>query len=160
MTDPRISLPVSTDPTVRDWPPPLLVTPHFARHEFAQPAGYGVAAEPYPEALIEPCLRPLCEVLEVLRAELGMPLRIVSGWRSEAYNAAHRAAGHGAALLSQHCKGRAADVVADVSPRIVHATVLRLHQAGRLPRLGGLGRYATFTHLDVRPTAHLVQWDG
>jgi len=166
-TDPMIAVPdPALEPiTDRLWPPALdrhrYVTPHFQLHEFAQGAGYGCPAEPYPEQWVQDRLLPLCEILEVLREYLGAPIAIVSGYRSTRYNAALRAAGHaGVALHSQHCEGRAADVICGRDAPRVHAAVLQLYQEGRLPRLGGLGRYPSWTHLDVRPSASLVRWDG
>jgi hypothetical protein len=59
-----------------------LITPSFAVEEFACRDG-----SPYPKELIGSRLLPLCQVLEVVReAAGGRPLRIISGFRSEAYN--------------------------------------------------------------------------
>ena len=142
----------------------MKITPHFALHEFSCRDG-----TTYPREWIVERLLPLCEVLEVLRAELGtlfgdVRIAIDSGYRTRAYNAGLP----GAATLSQHCEGRAADIrglvlrreiLQPLAPSLVHDTVLRLHQAGKL-RLGGLGKYATFTHCDTRPAATLVRWGG
>ena len=141
-------------------PGDLLITPHFAVSEFDQPAKHGQPRADYPDEWIAERLRPLCEVLEVLRAELGgHPIGIISGYRTAAYNAAV----HGA-RDSQHMQGRAADIVVEgwMAPN-VQARVIALYQAGRLPRIGGLGRYPGFTHVDVRhrqPLDPLIIWDG
>jgi uncharacterized protein YcbK (DUF882 family) len=132
------------------------ITDHFALHEFDQPAGHGIPAAPYPTEWIEERLRLLCAALEILRAELGdRPVTVISGYRSPPYNRAIGGARH-----SQHMAGRAADiVVAGVEAGRVHDTALRLNREGRL-LIGGLGRYAGFTHLDVRPGATLARWRG
>ncbi len=84
---------------------------------------------------------------------------IISGYRSVAHNL--NVAG---AKDSQHCHGRAADVtIINVDPANVHACVLELYQQGRLPMLGGLGKYSGWSHLDIRPqtpAGHLARWNG
>jgi uncharacterized protein YcbK (DUF882 family) len=105
-------------------------------------------------------LRPLCETLEVIRAFFGKPVHVNSGYRTPAYNGRLK----GAASASQHMQGRAADIViAGVDPYEVYKGVISLFRAGKLPHLGGLGSYPTFTHVDVRPRPadnHVAQWYG
>jgi hypothetical protein len=145
----------------------LKVSSHFDVEEFGLPprgralrAGFDPVL--YPSTWIGERLRLLCEALEVLREELGgRPVHVVSGYRPENYNRAI-----GGARRSQHIEGRAADVIVDgVDAGVVHDTAVRLAKAGRM-RIGGLGRYPTFTHVDVRdvpPTGappRLVRWVG
>jgi hypothetical protein len=140
---------------------------HFSVEEFALPPlgqklRNGFAPAPYPTDWIEGRLRPLCQALEVLREALGgRPIRIVSGYRPKAYNRAI-----GGARFSQHVEGRAADIVVDgMEAAAVHDLALRLAKEGRM-RIGGLGSYASFTHIDVRgvppagPSPRLVRWAG
>ena len=75
-----------------------------------------------------------------LRARVG-PMRINSGYRSLAHNAATP----GAAKNSLHRLGMAADVVV-LDPAISHAEVAR--QARDLGA-GGVAVYPTFVHIDV-----------
>lgn len=133
----------------------MQVTPHFALSEFSQPARHGQPAAPYPQEWLQERLQALCQLLEVLRAHLGgQPITVLSGYRSEAYNKAI-----GGAPQSQHCQGRAADIqVMGCLPAEVHDAALLLHRMGKI-RLGGLGRYPGFTHVDIRPGG-LVRWDG
>lgn len=135
--------------------PPSRLTEHFDVVEWEQPARRGLPAASYPPEWVEERLRPLAEILEVLRAELGgRPIRVISGYRGPAYNAAI-----GGAEKSQHMEGRAADIMVEgVAPAAVHDVALRLHQEGRI-RLGGLGEYPKFTHMDVRP-GPLARWHG
>jgi uncharacterized protein YcbK (DUF882 family) len=139
----------------------MKLTPHFDTSEFQQPQRHGFEAAPYPEHWIHARLLPLCLVLEVLRADLGRPIRINSGYRSREYNAAIRGA-----KASQHIQGRAADIhVPGVSPDVVYGRLLALHRmgvrvaGGDVFTLGGLGSYPTFTHVDLRPGS-LVRWTG
>lgn len=89
----------------------------------------------------------------------GRHVQVVSGRRTRAYDLAR---GHRIAH-SQHWDGRAADlVVGGVDPGRVHAAILAAWTAGQLPALGGLGAYASHTHVDVRPhnPGELTRWRG
>lgn len=137
------------------------VSEHFAAREFRCPADYGLPETPYPPEWIPLRLRRLCNVLEVLRAELGgLPLEVLpgGGYRTPEWNERHRAAGHGAAVHSQHMEGLAADIRhATRSPLDVHSALLRLHDAGKI-RIGGLGLYTGFVHVDIREGSSLAMW--
>lgn len=136
------------------------ITEHFFLHEFDQPARHGEPHIPYPAEWIDDRLRPLCEALEVLRNACGdKPVTVISGYRSPAYNAKV-----GGEIHSQHLLGKAADIVIrGVTPQVVQAMALRMHSHGRM-RIGGLGSYEQFTHIDVRePKAGLnvlARWTG
>jgi hypothetical protein len=52
-------------------------------------------------------------VLEPVRKYLGEPLRITSGYRSPELNAAIGGASKGGKQTSQHCEGKAADIVCE-----------------------------------------------
>lgn len=132
----------------------MKITPHFSLDEFSQPARHGFTSAPYPSQWIDERLRPLCNILEMIREQLRGPLIVTSGFRSEEYNRKI-----GGARNSQHVQGRAADfTVPGVHAAEVHRIVLDLHNRG-LIKLGGLGNYRTFTHVDVRP-GRLVRWTG
>lgn len=131
----------------------MKISPHFHRSEFAQPARHGFKRVPYPEELF-PFLRQLCFELEIIRAAFNRPITILSGFRSSAYNKAV-----GGARNSQHLHGTAADIaISGVSASKVHDTILRLHREG-IVKLGGLGRYKTHTHVDIRP-GRLRRWSA
>lgn len=148
--------------TIREWPP-LLSSPHFAAHEFAQPAGYGCAASSYPVDWADRW-QVLTQLLERIRAIGQTPIEVISGYRTLEYDLARRAAGHcGVSANSQHHEGRAADIVVKgVRPGDVHQGILRLHEKDLLEELGGLGLYMGFVHVDVRPHApgELARWVG
>jgi len=135
----------------------LLVTPHFRVSEFDCPARYGLKLAPYPEEWIATRLRPLCELLEQLRAVLGVPIQVIGGYRAAEWNRRHIEAGHDASPHSQHLEGRAADIQArGRTPEQIHAAALRLHHQGAI-RLGGLGLYRRFVHVDQKP-GDLRRW--
>lgn len=102
---------------------------HFTLGEFRS----GDGAD---RVLVHPAL--VC-VLEVARAHFGAPVTVTSGYRTAAHNRAV-----GGRPRSRHLYGLAADVVvAGVRPSLVAAFFDGL-------RVGGLGRYRTFTHVDVQ----------
>jgi uncharacterized protein YcbK (DUF882 family) len=132
----------------------VIITPHFALSEFACRDHTA-----YPLEWVQDRLRPLCETLEVVReAAGGRSLRVISGFRSEAYNRRI-----GGAKLSRHVSGEAGDMQhAVLTAEQLHELVLALKKAGKLPHLGALGLYPTFCHLDVRPIpdGRLRRWTG
>lgn len=135
-------------------PPRIHITPSFCLGEFDSHDGLL-----YPQEWVNARLRPLCNVLEAIRDACGgHPVRILSGYRSPSWNEKV-----GGAVASQHVRGTAADItVKGVDPAAVHATIERLIAEGRI-RVGGLGRYATFTHVDIRerpPGVGPARWEG
>lgn len=136
------------------------ITPHFYLEEFmrrGKPNLAGLEQDvPYPSKWVKTRLLVLCQQLEVIRAELdGNPITILSGYRDPKYNSAI-----GGAKYSQHMLGRAADIrVGGVGAIKVQNVVKKLCQAGKI-KLGGLGHYPTFTHVDIRPAIELVEWNG
>lgn len=147
------------------------VTKHFTLEEMACHDG-----TPYPVERIDDNdplrrswavtrLAPLLNMLETIRAAAGFERMFIdSGFRTTAYNSKLA----GAASDSQHCHGRAADVVHErLTPEGLHDLILDLYRAGRLPQLGGIGLYPGWVHVDVRPRpgsqggasdGHLAYW--
>ena len=94
----------------------MRVTPHFSLADFACHDG-----TPYPVQWIDARLRPLCELLEIVRGRFGAPVTVISGYRTPAHN--RRVQG---ARRSQHVEGRAADIrVRGVAPARVHDALRR-----------------------------------
>lgn len=90
-------------------------------------------------------LKMLAVQLEIIRAHFNAPVRINSGYRNLEYNR-----NIGSKDTSQHVKGTAADIVIkDVSPDEVADAIEFLISTGMLKE-GGVGRYNTFTHYDIR----------
>lgn len=133
----------------------MKITTHLDSREFDQPARHGFLRVPYPTQWIPSRLRPLCEQIEIWRAEFGMPFIVISGYRTLEYNRVV-----GGKPASQHLVGRAADIRCPGVPASdLHAAALRLYREGKL-KIGGLGIYASFVHLDIRPHWRLVRWVG
>ena len=151
----------------------MRVTEHFTIDEFACRDG-----TPYPlngteddpgDWFLER-LTPLCESLEVIRtAAGGAPIIIDSGYRTLAYDQRlYDASAHDGLVAtpqgSQHPKGRAADIRHGwLPPAELHRLIGVLLAVGELPRVGGVGLYPRFVHIDVRPrppSGHVAQWGG
>jgi uncharacterized protein YcbK (DUF882 family) len=108
------------------------LSPHFSRWEFD--SRDGARATPHPT---------LIAALERLRAIVGRPLAIVSGYRSPAHNKRV-----GGAPKSQHLVNRAADIPSG------YATVEQAARAG-FTGIGSAGPWAI--HVDVRTTGR-ARW--
>lgn len=112
---------------------------YFNRAEFACKCGCGydtVDAE-------------LIEVLTEIRQHFGMPITINSGCRCSRYNTQLKGSPR-----SKHVEGRAADIVIKgISPITVHDYI-----NAKYPKQLGLGKYATFTHVDTRTGK--ARWEG
>jgi len=126
----------------------MQLSDHFTLAEFESADG-----APMPAEVADNVRRLVVEALEPLRAEFGKPITIISGWRSQEHNEAV-----GGAPGSQHLSGKAADIrINGVDPAVVADAVDRLQRDGSIPK-GGLGRYQTFTHVDIR--GRLARWSG
>ena len=107
---------------------------HFSRNEFACRDGCGFATVDV----------QLIEVLEDVREHFDGRVRITSGCRCAAHNRSV-----GGAPDSEHTRGTAADIVVDgVAAHVVY-DYLSTKYAGRF----GIGKYTTWTHIDVRQRA-------
>jgi len=106
---------------------------------------------PYPMDWRETRLVTLCEEFEAIRALCGSPLLVNSGFRSRAYNTRI-----GGAPNSQHCEGRALDLVpVRCSLDDLYAAVMERTRVGKAR---GVGRYSGFIHFDIRPGDHIAKW--
>jgi len=94
----------------------------------------------------------LARQLQIVRDYVGMPITINSGYRCEYYNDEIGKA----SKKSQHKKGKAADIViSDVNPHWTYQLLEEMIKEKRI-RQGGLGKYDTFTHYDIR--SKKVRW--
>lgn len=84
----------------------------------------------------------LLDILEELRAYFGRPVTIMSGYRCENHNARV-----GGATRSKHKLGIASDIIVSGIP----AEDVHQYLITRYPDKYGIGNYALFTHIDVRP---------
>jgi uncharacterized protein YcbK (DUF882 family) len=90
-------------------------------------------------------IKKLAQNLEVIRSYFNLPIKINSGWRSEAHNRKI-----GGVKNSAHVKGNAADIVIKgKTPGEVQNAIEILIKAGKISE-GGIGKYPNFTHYDIR----------
>lgn len=90
-------------------------------------------------------LKELALNLQVLRDDLKKPIVINSGYRSPKHNE-----NVGGEDKSKHVLGQAADIrVPGMAASKVYARIEELIKEGKMKN-GGLGKYKTFTHYDVR----------
>ena len=126
----------------------MKLSPNFDDSEFACKDGCGFGLMP---GDVDP---ELVLGLEMIRNHFGAPVYVNdfggSGCRCPAHNAKI-----GGVSDSQHMKGKAADIkVKGVPP----ADVADFAETLSMFRKGGIGRYSTFTHVDVR--GHRARWKG
>ena len=114
---------------------------HFSEEEFMCHCGCG-------EKHINP---KLIELLERIRTATGRPIKIVSGHRCKTYNIKVKGAKD-----SQHVLGNAADIQIDGMLPVAVQEYLMKHFDDDCK---GLGRYKTFTHIDVRD-GKIARWNG
>ena len=113
---------------------------HFSRSEFKCHCG---------ECGFDVVDIELITCLEAVRDYFQAPIKVLSGCRCAAHNAAI-----GGSPKSQHMLGKAADIaISGVHPNEVYDYLDRIC----FDEHGGLGQYKTFTHLDVR--AVKARWD-
>ena len=95
----------------------------------------------------------LAENLQVLRDDIGKPIKVISGYRNKSYNTKI-----GGAKRSKHMSAMAADIrVTGMTPREVYDRIEALIADGKMLQ-GGMGRYSSFVHYDVRGTH--ARWEG
>jgi len=125
------------------------LTRNFNLSEFRCKDGTGVP----PEYLCN--VRVLATNLQVIRARIGQPLVIISGYRSPAHNTAV-----GGATNSQHLTASAADLRCSLSPDELRQVILDLIESGEIMQ-GGVGIYDDGTvHYDIRGTKARWDWRG
>lgn len=95
----------------------------------------------------------LADQLQILRDKVQKPIKINSAYRCENYNDnVVKGAKH-----SQHKLGKAADIVINgMTPNEVHELVCEMVELGQI-NFGGIGKYNTFTHVDIRD--YSARWD-
>lgn len=103
-------------------------------------------------ATLEPNLQRLAENLQVLRDHVDKSVIINIAYRPAWYEIDMGRSG-----TSQHCLGKAADiVVSGMTSDEVADTIEELMLEDKMEN-GGLGRYNTFTHFDIR--GYAARWD-
>jgi len=98
-------------------------------------------------------LEELVENLQIIRDHIGVPMHIISGYRSPPYNRKI-----GGARKSQHMKAKAADIVVKtIKPAELREIIIGLIKEGKIKK-GGVGIYRSFVHYDTR--GWNARWKG
>lgn len=125
-------------------------SPHLSWSELACRDG-----TPYPHEWRKTRLPPLAEAFEDVRVAVGGPIRVLSAYRTPAYNARIP----GAARNSQHVQGRALDLATPTGWTVERfAAVVLAVQPDTAIR--GIGVYRWGVHIDTRPSTRLHRWGG
>ena len=95
-------------------------------------------------------------MLDRIRLAAGRPIVVTSGCRCETHNR-----NEGGVKDSNHTHGTAADIQCrGVSANALWQLIRVMYKEKKLPELAGLGRYDTFTHVDIEPKRErLREWD-
>ena len=95
----------------------------------------------------------LANNLQVLRDHIDAPIHILSAFRHTEYNKRI-----GGAKKSQHLTASAADIYCPIyTPAELYLFIEDLIAMGKM-KDGGLGKYSTFVHYDVRE--YRARWNG
>lgn len=125
----------------------MKITENFSKSEFECRDG---SQMPYD---VLQNIKRLAEQLQILRDYTGKSITVNSGYRSVRYNARI-----GGAKGSFHKLGKAADiVVSGMTANEVYLLIEELNTKG-IMKIGGLGSYKTFTHVDIRENR--ARWVG
>lgn len=117
----------------------MRLTKNFELEEFACKDG-----TPVPKKFYDNC-KELAENLQVLRDSLGVPLQVLSGYRTVEHNKKI-----GGAAASFHLTASAADLKATSIPtNKIYMRILELMAEGKMKK-GGLKCYPTWIHYDIR----------
>ena len=138
----------------------MKLTKNFSLHEFLDSRFFNEAEkkrvqESYRDNTfeLEPNLITLVDNLQTLRDHLDARIDINISYRPKWYELSRGRSGG-----SQHVQLKAADIaVIGWSPKAVADEIEVLIDSGKMTQ-GGLGRYHTFTHYDIRGTA--ARWNG
>lgn len=117
----------------------MKLTKNFSLHEFDCNCGCEMPDD------VKKNVKELAENLQNLRDKINKPVKITNSYRCVSHNKKV-----GGAKKSQHLKGKAADIqVVKISPDDIADIVIDMMDEG-IFSIGGVGRYNTFTHVDIR----------
>ena len=125
----------------------MKLTKNFNKSEFECKCG----CEMSQDVLFE--IQKLAAQLQTIRDFIRKPVKLTNAYRCPKHNKAV-----GGVPNSQHILGKAADIqIKDLDTAEVYKTIDNLTEHGHILQ-GGLGKYNTFTHYDIRKTK--ARWDN
>ena len=126
------------------------LTKNFKREEFDCKCGCKMTSSVFYE------IEDLADELQVIRDHFNAPIQINSAYRCPSHNKAI-----GGVSNSQHILGKASDIVIKgyTPDEVADKLEVMLKDECLIPfHLGGIGRYNTFTHIDIRDNK--ARWDN
>lgn len=125
----------------------MKLTKNFNKSEFECKCG----CEMPEDVMFE--IQKLAAQLQTIRDFIRKPVKLTNAYRCPKHNKAV-----GGVSNSQHILGKAADIqIKDLDTAEVYKTIDNLTEQGHILQ-GGLGKYNTFTHYDIRKTK--ARWDN
>lgn len=122
------------------------MTKNFKKHEFECNCGCEMPDDVYSNVI------KLAGELQKLRDTFDVPFTPTNAYRCPEHNKAV-----GGVSKSMHLLGLAADLqIPEIEPHEVAGVIETLMDNGEI-LMGGVGRYNTFTHMDIR--GHRARWD-
>lgn len=122
------------------------MTKNFKKHEFECKCGCEMPDDVYSNVI------KLAGELQKLRDIFDVPFTPTNAYRCPEHNKAV-----GGVSKSMHLLGLAADLqIQEIEPHEVAGVIETLMDNGEI-LMGGVGRYNTFTHMDIR--GHRARWD-
>ena len=91
-------------------------------------------------------IKLLADELQIIRDSVSKPLHLTNAYRCKKHNKEV-----GGAKNSQHLYGKAGDLQCSIVPSKLADKIEGLIKEGKISE-GGVGRYSTFTHYDIRGT--------
>jgi len=126
------------------------ITKNFSMHEFECRCGCKMPEE------VQTNVRKLALQLQFLRTRIGSSIKITSAYRCLSHNRMI-----GSNDSSQHTLGKAADIQAkEFSPHYVHTFIEYMIgdiMSNEGVTIKGLGKYNSFTHVDIRES--VARWN-
>jgi len=117
----------------------MKLTTNFSKSEFDCKSGADMPQEVFNN------IQKLANQLQIIRNRVNVPIKINSAYRSPEHNDKI-----GGVKTSQHLLGKAADIVIEgYTPDETADLIEELISSGDILQ-GGLGRYDSFTHYDIR----------
>jgi len=128
----------------------MKITENFNKREFDCKCGCEMPSSVFYE------IEELANELQTIRDRFNAPIQINSAYRCLSHNKAI-----GGVSNSQHVLGKASDIVIKgyTPNEVADELEVMLEDECLFPfHLGGIGRYNTFTHIDIRPSK--ARWDN
>lgn len=128
----------------------MKLTKNFNKKEFDCKCGCEMPSSVFYE------IEELANELQIIRDSFNAPIQINSAYRCPSHNKAI-----GGVSNSQHVLGKASDIVIKgyTPNEVADQLEIMLEDECLFPfHLGGIGKYNTFTHIDIRPKK--ARWDN